>query len=61
VVDHPLRPEVMLLMKARHVRPKDERDLEVVLPLLDNDRQAWLATALEIAHPGHAWLEVLTR
>jgi hypothetical protein len=56
-----LRPEVMLLMKARHARPKDERDLEVVLPLLDNDRQAWLATALEIAHPGHAWRERLGR
>jgi len=55
-----LRPEVVLLMKARHARSKDERDLETVLPLLAADRREWLAGALEMAHPGHAWRERLT-
>lgn len=55
-----LRPEVVLLMKARHARPKDERDLATVLPLLPADRREWLAGALQVAHPGHAWRERLT-
>ena len=37
-----LRPEITLHFKARFQRPKDERDLEVALPLLTEDRRAWL-------------------
>ena len=50
------RPEVALLFKARHARPKDEHDLAAVLPFLDGARRRWLAEALELVHPGHRWL-----
>jgi hypothetical protein len=52
-----LRPEIVLLMKARICRPKDERDLAAILPLLEPDRRAWLRRMLELTHPGHQWLE----
>ena len=51
-----LRPEVVLLLKARLARPKDERDLAAILPLLEPDRRAWLQHMLELTHPGHSWL-----
>ena len=54
-----LRPEVQLLHKARVVRPKDQVDFDACVPLLDRDARAWLRTALEVAHPGHRWLEEL--
>ena len=50
------RPEIVLLFKARHARPKDDDDLAAVLPHLDGDRRAWLREALELVHPGHRWL-----
>ena len=50
------RPEVVLLFKAKAVRSKDEDDLAAVLPSLDAERRRWLADALTLAHPGHAWL-----
>ena len=49
-------PEVILLFKARSARPKDEQDLEGVLPLLDPSARRWLRDALARVHPGHAWL-----
>lgn len=52
-------PEVVLLFKARHTRPKDEQDLEAVLPLLSPGQRSWLATSLRRVHPGHRWLEIL--
>jgi len=53
------RPEIALLFKAKHVRPKDQGDLETVLPALDRARRRWLVEALAIAHPGHPWIEQL--
>lgn len=50
-----LSPEVILLFKAKYRREKDEADLRSVLPLLGDDRRAWLAAALERVHPGHPW------
>ena len=50
------RPEVVLLFKAKASRPKDELDLDAVLPSLDGERRRWLAKALELVRPGHAWL-----
>ena len=50
------RPEVVLLYKAKHARPKDDADLAATLPRLDGGRRAWLAEALELVHPGHRWL-----
>ena len=38
------------------MRPKDEADLEAVLPRLGPARRRWLADALALAHPDHPWL-----
>ena len=54
-----LRPEVQLLLKAKDVRPKDDADFERCLPLLGEERRAWLAGSLAVAHPGHPWIERL--
>jgi Aminoglycoside-2''-adenylyltransferase len=50
------RPEVVLLFKAKHARPKDEADLAAVLPRLSAERRALLADWLGRVHPGHFWL-----
>ena len=51
------RPEVILLYKAKHAqRERDQTDFEDIRPLLDAERRRWLASALEVAHPGHPWL-----
>lgn len=52
-----LRPEWVLFYKARLQRPKDERDLRVLLPLLAGERRAWLRDRIATTHPGHGWLE----
>jgi hypothetical protein len=51
-----VRPEVVLLFKAKHVRDKDEEDFGVVLPRLDRARRGWLRDALCRVHPEHPWL-----
>jgi len=53
------RPEIVLLFKARHARPKDDDDLAAALPHLDSERRAWLREALVLVHPGHRWLDAL--
>ncbi len=55
-----LKPEVQLLHKARAVRPQDQVDLDVCAPLLDPGARSWLRDALELAHPGHPWMDELT-
>jgi hypothetical protein len=52
-----LAPECVLLFKAKHGRPKDEADLETLLPLLDASARDWLADALAVVHPGHPWID----
>lgn len=54
-----LRPQVQLLHKAPGRRPQDEADLEACLPLLDDDARRWLRDALDLAHPGHPWVDRL--
>ena len=54
-----LAPEIVLLFKAKHSRPKDEADFAGVLPLLGPNRRAWLAETLAGVHPGHRWLSAL--
>jgi hypothetical protein len=49
------RPEIALLFKAKRPRFKDERDFDQVLPRLDAAARAWLASALGVVHPSHAW------
>ena len=51
-----VRPEVVLLFKAKRARAKDEADFDAVLPRLDDARRARLRAALERVHPQHAWL-----
>ena len=54
-----LVPQVVLLFKAKHARAKDLADLHAALPALDGDQRRWLRQALERAHPGHEWLEIV--
>ncbi|HEU4423016.1 MAG TPA: GNAT family N-acetyltransferase [Pilimelia sp.] len=51
-----LRPEAVLLFKARHAREKDEADLARALPRLTGAARDWLVAALDLVHPGHAWI-----
>jgi hypothetical protein len=51
-----LRPEVVLLFKAKARRPKDDDDLAAVLPSLGVRERTWLAAALARVHPQHPWL-----
>ena len=50
------RPEVVLFMKAKHRRAKDEADLAHVWPTLTPARRDWFSDALALVHPGHPWL-----
>lgn len=54
-----MQPEVVLLFKANAMRPKDEDDFAFVLPQLDESRRRWLVEVLELAHPGHPWIDPL--
>ncbi|MFD8598319.1 hypothetical protein ACFV1L_25270 [Kitasatospora sp. NPDC059646] len=54
-----LRPELVLLFKAKATRPKDRADFDRVLPHLDRSRRQDLAALLARIHPGHAWLDRL--
>ncbi len=55
-----LVPEIVLLFKAKHSRPKDQADFVAALPLLNPARRAWLAAKLAGVHPGHPWISELT-
>jgi Aminoglycoside-2''-adenylyltransferase len=50
-----LSPEVVLLFKAKHRRPKDEADRAVLAPVLTAEQRAWFDDALALVHPGHPW------
>ena len=54
-----LRPEAVLLFKAKYLRPKDESDFSNCLPLMDQSARTWLRASLSLAHPGHVWLSHL--
>lgn len=54
-----LRPEAVLLFKAKATRPKDDVDFEACLPRLE--RPEWLAGALQRFHPEHPWRDRLRR
>ncbi|HUR16313.1 MAG TPA: hypothetical protein VMZ33_03415 [Candidatus Limnocylindrales bacterium] len=54
-----LRPEIVMAMKARWARPKDDADLAEILPRLDQTRLAWLRATIDQLHPGHRWLETI--
>jgi GNAT superfamily N-acetyltransferase len=52
-----LAPQIVLFTKAKNGRPKDRADLDNTLPTLDAPAREWLAKAIAMVHPGHAWLE----
>ncbi|WP_086661878.1 nucleotidyltransferase domain-containing protein [Lentzea kentuckyensis] len=54
-----LVPELVLLFKAKGVRPKDQQDFDGVVRLLGPRRRRLLAEWLERVHPGHSWLDEL--
>jgi hypothetical protein len=51
-----LAPELVLLFKAKHGRPKDQTDFEGSLPHLTRRQRETLAGLLARVHPGHPWL-----
>jgi hypothetical protein len=51
-----LCPAVVLLYKAKHLRPQDERDFAAARDGLGRARREWLRAALEQVHAGHPWL-----
>lgn len=56
-----LAPEVALLFKAKHHRPKDDADLAHAWPLLDDAQRGFLRDGVERAYgAGHPWWERLT-
>jgi hypothetical protein len=54
-----LAPELAVLFKAKHQRPKDEQDFVAVLPAMNEQQRHRLRTWLERTEPGHAWLKAL--
>jgi hypothetical protein len=55
-----LCPEVVLLYKAKSVRPTDQHDFEMLHSLLDARQRQWLSAALRVCHPGHPWIACLS-
>jgi aminoglycoside-2''-adenylyltransferase len=55
-----LAPELVLLFKAKHRRPKDQADFDATVPHLTPAQRDTLAGLLRRRHPGHAWLPALT-
>lgn len=51
-----LRPEIQLLYKARGLRPQDQADFDVTVPLLEKGPRDWLADCLRRTELGHPWL-----
>jgi hypothetical protein len=51
-----LAPELVLLFKAKHARPKDQADFDETIPHMTPAQHRTLAGLLARAHPGHHWL-----
>jgi hypothetical protein len=51
-----LAPELVLLFKAKHGRPKDQADFAETVPHLAPVQRETLAGLLARVHPGHRWL-----
>lgn len=54
-----LAPELALLFKAKHARPKDQRDFEGVVPELSRAQRERLAGLIGGGYPEHLWLAEL--
>jgi hypothetical protein len=51
-----LAPELVLLFKAKHARPKDQADFDGTIPRMTSAQRATLAGLLAHVYPGHRWL-----
>jgi hypothetical protein len=51
-----LAPELVLLFKAKHIRPKDQADFDTTVPYMTPPQREALAGLLARVHPGHPWL-----
>ena len=56
-----LAPELVLLFKAKHARPKDQADFDATVPHMTPAQRGNLADLLARVHPGHPWLAELQR
>ncbi len=54
-----LRPEAVLLFKAKYRRDKDEADFARAVPKLDGEAKRWLKACLLAADAEHAWARAL--
>jgi hypothetical protein len=54
-----LAPELVLLFKSKHARPKDQRDFDETVPRMTPAQRRTLATLLARARPNHQWLSNL--
>jgi hypothetical protein len=54
-----LAPELVLLFKAKHARPKDQADFDMTVPQLTAAQRVTLAGLLARVYPGHRWLASL--
>jgi hypothetical protein len=53
-----LAPELVLLFKAKHTRPKDQRDFEESVARLSARQRSRLSDLLAHVYPGHPWSRV---
>jgi hypothetical protein len=56
-----LAPEIVLLFKAKHLEARDRIDFDNALPILSADARRWLRDAIQKTHPGHEWINRLTK
>jgi hypothetical protein len=54
-----LKPEGVLLYKAKASREKDQADFAACLPLMTCDARHWLRDAFSQTSPGHSWIAEL--
>lgn len=54
-----LAPEVQLLYKSAHIRPKDDMDFRRMRPHLEVGERRWLFESLLVTAPGHRWIAAL--
>jgi hypothetical protein len=52
-----LAQEIQLFYKANNIRPKDEKDFAITLPMLTSPQREWLSGAIGMVYGhGHPWL-----
>ena len=52
-----LRPEIVLLFKAKYMRSKDKSDYQNAYPHLSAQQRRWFLQNLSVVHPNHSWLK----